>query len=488
MASVALVVDHPQRDLLGLVMVAYRLCAQGVTCHLVPARLAKLELAGLAPDVVLLNHVKRVDEPIVEMLADIGARIAVLDTEGGVIESFETYERGLSTRHDLRRVVDCYCAWGPEFSARAEQRRWFERADLVVTGPPRFDFYRPPWRSVVPELDAPDLDQGRSAVLLAGTFTLANSRFLSVEEECRILEEEAHQDRTFIENRLQVEKRCLQGMVELANELAQWAPEVQWLYRPHPFERRETYEAALDGGVTLRPHGSVQSWLLSVDALIQRGSTTAVEAALAGATILSPDWLPEWLDIDAIHMVSIACADVDAVKQRLEPVVLGEARRDDRPLPSDAEQEIVRWFAAPDGNAHRRVADALVRLLPDGSSTVQKRRAAQWFAGVFPACNGLPVQLAGRLRLSLGIPRDFSFARLRRRRGAISWDEGGRAFSAAEVERILELIRRADPDEGKCDGTPVAVARADDLAGYPLGYGLGRSLTVFPSRDGAAHA
>jgi hypothetical protein len=55
---VALVVDHPQRDLGGLVLIALELCRRGVHVHLVPLNLQEQELWALTPDLVVLNYVR----------------------------------------------------------------------------------------------------------------------------------------------------------------------------------------------------------------------------------------------------------------------------------------------------------------------------------------------------------------------------------------------------------------------------------------------
>jgi hypothetical protein len=52
---VAMVVDHPQRDLPGVVIVAADLAAAGCDVVLVPLNLLAAEVFSLAPDLVVLN-------------------------------------------------------------------------------------------------------------------------------------------------------------------------------------------------------------------------------------------------------------------------------------------------------------------------------------------------------------------------------------------------------------------------------------------------
>src|SRR5450631_1222150 len=53
---IALVVDHPQRDLPGLALLAFELCQRGAICHLVPLNIEEREVMSLVPDFGLLNY------------------------------------------------------------------------------------------------------------------------------------------------------------------------------------------------------------------------------------------------------------------------------------------------------------------------------------------------------------------------------------------------------------------------------------------------
>ena len=81
---VALVVDHPQRDLAGLVLTAFELCRHGATCYLVPLNLQEREVWALAPDFVLLNYARLPNERFAHRLTEARIGFGVLDTEGGV--------------------------------------------------------------------------------------------------------------------------------------------------------------------------------------------------------------------------------------------------------------------------------------------------------------------------------------------------------------------------------------------------------------------
>src|SRR5262245_61391564 len=93
---IALIVDHPQRDLAGLVLTAFDLCQRGAICHLVPLNLQRTEIWALAPDFVLLNYLRRSNEQFARQLVKSRIRFGLLDTEGGVWATADEYLELLS--------------------------------------------------------------------------------------------------------------------------------------------------------------------------------------------------------------------------------------------------------------------------------------------------------------------------------------------------------------------------------------------------------
>jgi len=479
--TVALLVDHPQRDLLGLVLVAYKLCLSGVRCFLIPSSLAWQEICGLAPDLVVLSHLRQYDEKFVELMVELGSTVAVLDTEGGVLESLESYEKSLSTVGFVRESVRCYCAWGTRQRREAERRRWFPNAEILTTGPPRFDFYSAPWRTIVHRLDGSPQFSGDRMALVMGTFTLANSRFKSVQDEVTLLIEEAGLSASFVENRLRCEMEALHGMILMCKDLTEWEPDVNWVYRPHPFERRDTYDKNLPSSVSVRCDGSVQQWILGAEVLIQRGSTTAVEAALAGVPVLSADWLPDWAQVNSIRQVSVPCATLTEMKEALTTIRFRDGARNTG-ISLEGRQVIHDWFHECDGAAHERVANALLTVLPESESAVDRDRALHYFVGLNPAKNSLSKRIGGWLRVVGNLPADFSFSRFGRVRGEIPWDSGGRSFSVSEINRILDLIHETAEECGAGSIVLPQAVRADRGGFYLRPYSLGRAVVIEPAR------
>src|SRR5215470_7793460 len=130
---VALVVDHPQRDLAGLVLTALDLAQRGIVCHLVPMNLQEREIWALAPDFVLFNYLRRSNERFARSLIDAGIAFGVLDTEGAVWPDPDEYASLLWKDATLRAKARCVCLWGARLASFLIDRGFFTRDQIVVT-------------------------------------------------------------------------------------------------------------------------------------------------------------------------------------------------------------------------------------------------------------------------------------------------------------------------------------------------------------------
>ncbi|HLE85102.1 MAG TPA: surface carbohydrate biosynthesis protein, partial [Thermoanaerobaculia bacterium] len=433
---VALLVDNPDRDLPGLALVAERIAAAGAVAYLVPMNLAEPELSGLAPHLALLTYLRRTNEALAARLAAAGIGLAVLDTEGGVMEDFAAYQRVMARERATRFAVRRFLAWGPRLGAAARAEGWYRPEAVRVTGNPRFDLYAPPWREAAARAAPAGVGLPEPVVLVAGTYTLANPRFGTPEAERRMLIEELGLDPAFVDRRLDCERRGLHGMAELANRLAAERPGATFVLRPHPFEGDAAYRELLDGAPNLHlgRDGAIAPWLLRARALVQRGSTTAIEAALAGVPALSALWLPSWARLEAVEAASVPCPDPETLLARLDRAL---AEPPPTGPPVAAAPLIEEWFSTADGRAHERVAGELLGAASEGENPdVRACRELHYR----PAEGAGAAARAARLRRALRLPRGFSFRRLRELPPRPGWERSGKAFDAASVQRWTDAV------------------------------------------------
>ena len=435
---------------------------EGGVCHLVPLDGLDLELRALAPDAVVLNYLRPGNDRLALQLLQADIAVFVLDTEGGVFPSLDRYTNLLSHDRELRRRITGYLSWGPKLAAHLASEGWFDDGQIVVTGTPRFDFYAKRWQRAAVDASGAGTHAGdRPMVLINGNFPVANPRFQTPEEEARMLVDRFGFDASDVRQWQQVQLGNLRDMAALANRLAGRYPDVAVVYRPHPFERTQTYERLLEARTNLRlvKDGSVDGWILRSSGVIQRGCTTALEAAIAGVVPLSPTWIVPHVEMPSAERVSIP-ADGSA---ELEALV-GDAVRGTLELPGaqrTALDEIVAdWFNVIDGAAHERVASAVLARTRSHDRTTHAGTSRRIGSEGNPRSNA-------RRFLKTVLPP--ALRRLRRGRAETVWRRSEKEFDPEDVARLVEATRRAG-------AAAMAVDRPD--GGYRLVHPFGRAVTL----------
>lgn len=472
MKRIAVIADHPQRDLDGLVLLGTEIARRGAECALIPLRLQFREVMSLQPDVVLVNYLRRHNQESVRLYTSLGIRVALLDSEGGILRSIEEYGRILTQDPDVRAGLARFLTWGTELAAHAVRVGWFRADQVAVTGHPRFDFYAAPLSGAVERDLRAEFGLQHDVVLVNSGFTLANARFLSPDQEAAFLKGQGHVDGELSERR-DVEARAMEGLVTLTRELAGRFPRVSFVYRPHPFENPDTYRTSFEGIANVRVlcDGPVAPWIQVSRAVVQRGCTTAVEASLCGVPALEPVWLPCIKDIPLISQLSVPCSGTEELVGAVDAALTGGARPA-RTFDVAAVQELEKWFYRIDGHAHERVAEELVALAEatPGPAPAGRFENALWGAG---RCD---VRLAQRIsraaKRAVGRVPDLSDGYVQ---GALHpWESSPRAFSAQQVAALSERVARCRPRNE--DG--VDVLQAAPNAAYRGPHGSGFSVVI----------
>lgn len=468
--TAALIVDNPRRDLPGLALVALALARHGVTSYLVPMNLQRREIWALDPDFVLLNYLRVTNQALVRTLGDSGTRLGVLDTEGGVFASFDGYAKLLPGDSHVRSAVSSFCSWGPRLAEHAARQGWYDAQRIAVTGAPRFDYYAPRWRRAALRSSAYADAYARPLVLINGNFPLANPMFQTAEQEAANLER-LGLERDYVV-RLQTSQRdTLHALSGLANRLADRFPHATFVYRPHPFERLDTYRSLLAqrGNLHLVNTGTADGWILRAAAVIQRGCSTAIEAGLAGVPALSPAWVPTAVAVETADAASVACATEHELCAALEAVL--DNRFTMPTTVSAALKKVVDdWFSPIDGRAHERVAAEVLRCL----------RAAA-------TCPGSIGKLRGRyergrvalIQTARRLARPFASGSIAASRlvSDAAWQGSEKSFDDRGVGELMENLLQCLAADGET--VRVQVRRAGEQVDYRVPYS-GSSVVIAP--------
>ena len=476
---VALIVDHPQRDLGGLVLVAHRLCQRGIECHLVPHNLREPEIWSLSPDLVLLNFLRRGSETFAQRLVEAGIRFGLLDTEGGAWTRMEDYAQLLWPDEVLRARARPLCLWGPRLAGHLTASGRFAPGNVRVTGCPRFDLYDPKWRSVALNGTAADPTRTpRPRILVNTNFSLTNPRFATVEQNLTLAREELGWSIATVDAMVAAERCAIAGMIELVQRLALDFPESLVVLRPHPFERPDTYEPALRArsNVVLNVDGPVQPQILQAAVVVQRSCSTAVEACLAGIPTLSPQWIPAPILVPMAEEVSVPSDTYAELRSQVGAALDGGFRPGvDQQAAIDA---VVRdWFFKADGLAHERVADAVAAEL-SRPSEVEHDVCRRLLYASGTSDEPLPARLGRLTRRALHLSPSFSFRQMRRV-APTAWQRTDKRFDAAEVQCLAARIEDAAHGRGE-EPQPVVIGASTSRGSYSFGY-LGYSVTLAPA-------
>lgn len=481
---VALVVDNPYRDLPGLVLVAFRLCQAGVTCYMVPFNLQGSEIWPLAPDFVLLNYLRRTNERFARTLVQARIPFGVLDTEGGVLTKLENYALTMAEDADVRSLAGCFCCWGPRLAEHACQTGWYTREQVTVTGVPRFDFYVEPWRQVALQMASYGHRYKSNSILINGNFPLANPGFQSPEAEVEMYVKRFGYSRDLVVGSQQRQHRTMCELTALTNRLAQRLPSVTFVYRPHPFERKESYEQLLKPHPNLHlvKDGTVDGWILRSKAVVQRSCSTAIEAGLAGVPALSPAWIPAAHEVPAAEAVSLQYGSEDELVEALEAILAG---RFETPasIREQLEEVVHDWFFQIDGRAHERVADCILQSLP-AKDERQLTKLRDFANRSHQQRRSVRSVTSAALRKLLGLPGNWSF-----RRWAIvpptvpvkpPWEQSGKYYDADQVRVLIDAIQACAQNGSERPLRKVRVQSAQERGDYHFGYLQGRSVAVLP--------
>ncbi|MGY3074713.1 surface carbohydrate biosynthesis protein [Bradyrhizobium sp. LM6.10] len=443
---VCLIVDSPLRDLEGLVLLARQLATRGARATLVPMYEQGFDVPALRPDLVLANYTRPNNADLIKSYKSAGILVGILDTEGIGGKNADQFAKMVKSagRPDL---VDLYCVWGASQYAAFLRQGTIAPDLLHATGCPRYDFCAPPWRAALPK---PSVDSGY--VLINTNFPTVNPRFSvnsSHEEESMV---KAGFSREFARQFIADGGHAYRSTLDMAIKLAKHFADVQFVLRPHPFEKISSYDsfAALPNAKVIQSGTSLE-WISGARLLVHQNCSTAIEATMLNVEPLSMEWFnTPALRLDAATRVSRGAA---GEAEMLE--LVGQGLEDSMPpLPSEiglSRREIVsELYTAVDGASSARVSEVVLATI-----AASRHGGSKAHASPSPSLRGL---VAGAVRRTLGhkasslLRRTYSSVESERRRA-------GKVFDAGTVNAILQRIDQASVDHRRFVAQPAANIR-----------------------------
>ena len=261
-----------------------------------------------------------------------GTTLIVLDEEGGVMTGDEArWKQWLDFRVDANALLpyEHLCTWGNW------QRDYYRELNpenahhIHTTGHPRFDLYKPQFRSYYDEESNKWKERYGDFVLINTNFAWAN-HFMG---DKFLFSENSYYDPTDSQKRLDFARQwshvgqVRSKMVALVMRLSIEMPHLNFVIRPHPSEDMQSYRVIFGDArnVFVEHEGSVGSWLLSCRALIHDGCTTALEAHFCDVPVLNyKSVIDERYDLMLPNALGERCESEDRVLDCLQKIIGGD--------------------------------------------------------------------------------------------------------------------------------------------------------------------
>ncbi|HEX2830019.1 MAG TPA: surface carbohydrate biosynthesis protein [Burkholderiales bacterium] len=454
-AKAALVVDNPKRDLAGLVLVAHELAKLGVEPYLVPMYQQGYDVPLIAPDAVLVNYARTTNRALLAGYRALGARVIVMDTEGGVLSESGVDSPANWAQHlresGLDANLDRYLFWGSRVRGAFAEAGVLPDERLELTGCPRYDYCHARWSGL---LAYPE----RGFILVNTNFSAINPQFTrSAEDEMAIFQSTGW-PREYVLALFEDLRAVFPRYLDAVAGMAKRNPQRRIVVRPHPFEDATVYQRryAEIPNVTVDGAGNVLNVLNAADCMVHLNCGSSVETVLLGKTPISLEYLnTERMRSHASLPSSISChARDEGDLDRLVNTPSERAQRWD--AAAVRARYIEPWFYVIDGGASARTAAAIAATVNESPRRVRTSLARSAAGGVTRPSRG---QLAQGLASHL--VGSHAVAALRAR---VSRARRHKTFSPSEVSGLLRRLAQVD-------GAPRAL-RAErarhPLTGAPL--------------------
>jgi surface carbohydrate biosynthesis protein len=450
--SLGYIVDHPKRDLPGAIQFARAAAARGCDAYVIPLYDQAVDIPLLPLDAIVVNFARPANFELVKAYRDMGLPVFVLDTEGGnqTVAGSNTPARlaELLKERGFSDLLSGYFFWGPALRDVFADKSGMPADKLFATGCPRFDYASPRWQ---PALRRPD----QGYVLVNSNYPLINPRFSgSLEAERRAMVS-AGWEAGYTDRLIEGLQTAFQGFTENVARLARDLPQLEFVYRPHPFENIDFYRNRFDSFPNVRVDGSGDALTAIANArcILHLNCATAVEATMLRQLPISLEYLNTPTLLNHAPLPSNVSQQAHSYEQARDWLADIASAAADFDFEGVHERYVHPWFFLNDGQASDRIVDIL--LAETGERT---HRPHYGKALVSSRSNPRPLQLLHGLIAS--VAGSLVASRLRALGDRVRRDKNLHASTIAQSLRPLcEAAGQAVPQ--------VAHAR-HPLTGLPL--------------------
>jgi surface carbohydrate biosynthesis protein len=335
----------------------------------------KLSKSEMPPGVVLLKSAARYEIDYINELKSNGTKCCVMDEEGLVHTSNEQEHSLRFSQVTLDAVHKIF------FNGNAEKQLMDKFYSIpndkaVITGNPRFDFYKAGFSHYYSGEAAQLKKQYGRYILIPSRFAMVNIATSDKSDDAYInfikkFYVKTEQEFDIFRGMLKHGKNIFDAFLALLPSLSAALPDVTIIIRPHPSESKSKWQEAIVGldNVKLIEKGPIGPWLLGAETVLHNGCTTGLEAFLMGKTVFSyMPYVSEEFDLKLPNQVSVRFNNesdlINAIKSSVYKTNQSDIwQHETEEALSYAEKFLAN--SAPAKNAYMNVSGELVNVLSD---------------------------------------------------------------------------------------------------------------------------
>ncbi len=366
---ILVLVDHKWRDLPGQVLLQLLAERRGHRVSFVRNGFHWDAAWAQRPDVLVLNHLLEASSVAeARRLADAGIATVVLPTEG--IPTLQgTRDLHAGAGQDYSGVAR-FCVWNEVMRERMVSNHVMPAERICVIGVPRFDFYVPPFSTILPSRDAVcrrfGLDPAKPVLLWATNFAQAavwerDAEFSKRDWNKVGLQRVLGDCEAFARGDL----ACRAASLAVIKTVLERHPDWQVLVKLHPSENvlwyRDQMASLPSGRAALVDAAYIWEVLPAANVLVKRSCTTGVEAWIRGQSTIELQPLPERTYFSAEHASgSVIATTADELERHVTATLAGTPESPE--ILAARQTFIARWCYRADGRSTERSLDVLDEL------------------------------------------------------------------------------------------------------------------------------
>jgi surface carbohydrate biosynthesis protein len=316
MKKAVLVVDHKNRDLEGIALIAHHLYAkQRIFPFITTTKNEISSLIKYRPDIILVQHVRHEHQrEFLTYCKEKNIKIALSLAEGfprrpeDIIFSIGNTE--------FVKLIDLILPWGKILANSCRQSPLTDSATISETGSPRFDYHSKELTNSTQAKEnichAFSMEKGRKIILWTTNFKYANYPEGDDALIRRIKEPSTgdHRISSSIQEKIHDHNLCFEKTAESVLRLAKSFPDITFLIKVHPAESVHCYFQHFSnyGNVVIFQHHenvTLSDLLSACDIKISYRCATSAETWLANLEHPSIEYQPDGLLLDDFDYLSL---------------------------------------------------------------------------------------------------------------------------------------------------------------------------------------